>query len=97
MITSEGMSEVAQDIINRIDKGTYDLNGVTCDANIYKTALTGSTVMIYLYFEDELSGNMSNFKLVSISGNDFAIKPEVIAKTNTKGLLVRFKFEVKEG
>ena len=97
MITPQGIEEISQSILDLVSHGTYDLEGVTDTTTIYKTSIEGNTVMIYLYFEDGLSGNLSNFKLVSNSGNDFAVKPEVIEKPDTKGLLVRFKFEVREG
>lgn len=96
MITSEGIEEIAQFIMTRADHGSYDLNGVTSTTPIYKTSFEGDTVMIYLYIEDGVSGDLSNFKLISTTGNDFAIKPEIINKPNTKGLLVRFKYRVKE-
>lgn len=97
MITPQGIGEIAECILGLISHGTYDLDGVTNETVIYKTSIKGNQVMIYLYFEDGLSGNLSNFKLISVNGNEFAIKPEVIEKPNTKGLLVRFKFEVREG
>ncbi len=96
MITTQGIEEIAQSIIDRVDHGSYDLEGVTNTTTIYKTSIEGDTVMIYLYLEDGVSGDLSNFKLISVTGNDFAIKPEIINKPDTKGLLVRFKFQVKE-
>ncbi len=96
MITTQGIEEIAQSIIDTVDHGSYDLDGVTNTTTIYKTSIEGDTVMIYLYLEDGVSGDLSNFKLISTTGNDFAIKPEIINKPDTKGLLVRFKFQVKE-
>jgi len=97
MITPEGIQEVAQAILERISHGVYDLDGVTNESEIYKTSIEGNLLMVYLYFVDDLSGSLSNFKLISNIGNEFAIKSEIIDKPETKGLLVRFKFEVKEG
>lgn len=97
MLTAQGINEIAESIANLIGSGKYDLEGISKDTPIYKTSVEDNKIMIYLYFEDELSGSFSNFKLISKKGNEFAVKPEVIVKPNTKGLLVRFTFEVKEG
>jgi hypothetical protein len=69
---------------------------VTIESPIYKKSIEGNKVLIYLAFEDGLSGRLSNFKLISVSGNELAVKPELIDKPDTKGLLVRFKFEFRE-
>lgn len=97
MLTAQGVNEIAECISGLIGSGKYDLDGVSKDTPIYKISVEDNRIMIYLYFEDELSGSLSNFKLISKKGNEFAMKPEVIVKPNTKGLLVRFTFEVKEG
>lgn len=97
MITPEGIQEIAQSILGLISHGTYDLDGETNETVIYKTSIENNLLMVYLYFEDGVSGSLSNFKLISVNDNEFAIKPEIIEKPDTKGLLVRFKFEVREG
>lgn len=96
MITSEGIREIAEAIKNKISHGSYDLNGESFDTEIYNTSINGGQLIMYLYFDELVSGSLSNFKLVSTSGSTFAVKPEIIEKPGVKGLLVRFGFNVRE-
>ncbi|NSW90202.1 MAG: hypothetical protein HPY74_05905 [Firmicutes bacterium] len=96
MITSTGIEKVAEYIKALVSKGTYTISGVTKDVSILKTELTGGILTIYLYLDNTDSGNISNIKLIDIAGSVFADKPDNITKTNTKGLLIAFKFTISE-
>lgn len=97
MITQEGFNESAQAIKNLISHATYELNGITVQKNIYAISVEGGCITIPLYFDDALVGTLSNFKLITKLGNEFAVKTQAIEKPGTKGVFVRFKFNLLEG
>lgn len=96
MITSTGIGKVSAYIKSLVAKGTYTINGVTKDVSILKTDLAGGILTIYLYISNTDAGNITNVKLMDIAGEVFADKPDNIAKTNLKGLLIAFKFTLSE-
>lgn len=96
MISPTGIGKVAAYIKSIVAKGTYTINGVAKEVSILKTELVGGVLTIYLYISSADAGNITNIKLMDVAGDVFADKPDNISKTNTKGLLVAFKFTVSE-
>jgi len=96
MITQQGIEEAAQAINSILSHVTYKKNEKELTSSISKRKVSGETIFIYAYLDDEVEGNLSEFKLISISGQVFATNAKIINKPNTKGLLVRFKFVLKE-
>lgn len=97
LITTDGITEAAQAINSIMKHITYELNGQQAIIPITKKEVKDNMILVYGYIDDEVQGNLSEFKLISISGKVFANKVNIIAKPNTKGLLIRFKFILKEG
>lgn len=96
MIAAQEMINITNFIRSRIARGTYTINGVTKNVDIYASSVVGNTITIQLYFADSDAGQITAVKLINIEGGIFADKPDAITKVPNKGILVKFIFNISE-
>lgn len=95
-LTETGLSKQAQRFIDSLAHATYELDGVTKTVNLFKTSVEGSTVKVYVYFDDSIAGEVKNVKLVDKDGDIVAHADRAFSKPLIKGLYVAFKYKFVE-
>lgn len=95
-ISSNGLLKFKNALVGLIREGQYTLDGKVYSTPIFKTAISGDDVNIYLYLDDKVSGNITQVKLIDKDGEVFDSQPENITKPSVNGLLVTFKYTLKK-
>lgn len=96
MITSAGLTEIADTIKGIIAKGTYRIGTTTRDVPVFSTELEGNIVKVKLYLDDSIDGTINRLQLVSFKGTVLAERPDSIVKPGSKGLLAIFNINIRE-
>jgi len=95
-LTPIGLAKQAQRFADNLDHATYERNGVQTNIAMHSVVVTGDTVKINLYFNNDITGLLRNFKLVDKAGDIVAHALRDIQKPLNKGLYVGFRYKVAE-
>jgi succinylglutamate desuccinylase len=96
MITTEGIQEIAQSILDLVDHAEVQMKTETKELQLYKTSIDVDTLKVFIMLDDTVVGDIQNIKLIGKSGNVLLENPQEIIKNATKGLLVVFSIKVVE-
>ncbi|MDN4093584.1 hypothetical protein QYF48_12235 [Brevibacillus agri] len=98
MITSTGRQKDLQRILDNLDHATYVLDGNTQIIPFYDTKIENDILHIYLYLDESVKGNITNFKVIDKNGDVYIDRADSINKSDLKGVYVAFsyKYDVKE-
>lgn len=98
MITAAGRQKDLQRILDNLDHATYTVNGETNSIAFYNTKIENNILHIYLYLNESIEGNVTNFKIIDKDGEVYIDRADSINKSDLKGVYVAFsyKYEVKE-
>ncbi|OAH53909.1 hypothetical protein AWH48_11615 [Domibacillus aminovorans] len=95
-ITMLGHTEMKNWLHSFIKEGRYTIAGVKYITPIYKSSITSDVITIYLYLDDSVKGTITKFELMDQKGQVFDDQPDNIAKPETNGLLISFKYTLKK-
>lgn len=96
MITSDGMREITEQILNLVSHGEVVVNNETKHVEIYRTNISENTVKIYFMLDDTVRGEITSSKVIGKSGKILLEKSEKITKDITRGLLLVFSMNLTE-
>lgn len=96
MITSEGIQEIAQSILDLVDYAEIQMTAETKQLQLYRTSIKTDTLKVFIMLDDTIVGDIQNIKLIGKSGNVLLENPQEIIKNATRGLLVVFSIKVVE-
>lgn len=96
MITSDGMSEITEQILNLVSHGEVVVNNETKHIETYRTSISENTVKIFFMLDDTVKGEITSSKVISKSGKVLLDKVEKITKNVTRGLLLVFSIRLTE-
>lgn len=96
MITDNFLSKLAAHIESQITKCQYVLNGESIDIPIHSKEINGSVVNVNILLDENVEGNITEFKLYDADGE--IVKQEVcnIIKGRGRGLYRTFSISVNE-
>ncbi|AJA42425.1 hypothetical protein AJ85_06610 [Alkalihalobacillus alcalophilus ATCC 27647 = CGMCC 1.3604] len=97
MITSAGIRTLGEFLVNNVSHGQYRIGSQWHNVEVFQTKQTSNDqVIIYLNLDDTVSGTISGKRLIQQDGTVFDEQPENISKPRTKGLLLAFRYRLRE-
>lgn len=96
MITSDGMKEITEQILNLVSHGEVVVNNETRQIEVYRTSISDNTVKIFFMLDDTVKGEITSSKVISKNGRVLLDKVEKITKNVTRGLLLVFTIRLTE-
>lgn len=96
MLTSDGVALLHDSIKNNLLKCQVLINGIYRDVSIQKTEIYGTSIKVYAYLDETLTGTITKYRLVMTNGKIFDEKTDSISKDDTRGLLVLFEYKIME-
>lgn len=97
MITQEGFEFLHKSIKHNIDKPQALIASRWQDGKLQKTEVTNNSIKIYCYFDEMITGRITRYRLLGKDGNVFLEKIDTADKDDSRGLLVMFEIQIKEG
>lgn len=96
-LTETGLKKIGQRFVESIDHAAFTLNGEPQTIPLFRTMVDGEEICIYVYFDEEFLGDVSNVELVDTDGDTVAATEDhVFTKTPGKGLYIAFKYNILE-
>lgn len=96
MITDNFLSKLAVHIESQIAKCKYVLNGEVLDIPIYSKEVSGLNVKINILLDENVEGNITEFKLYDTDGEIAKQESCNIIKGRGRGLYKTFSFSINE-
>ncbi len=96
-LTETGLKKIGQRFVESIDHAAFTLNGEPQTVPLFRTMADHEEICIYVYFDEEVLGDVANVELVDKDGDTIAATGErVFTKTPGKGLYIAFKYNILE-
>lgn len=96
MITNNFLSKLAAYIDSQITKCQYVLNGEVLDIPIHSKEINGSIVKVNILLDENVEGNITEFKLYDADGQIAKQESCNIIKGRGRGLYKTFSISVNE-
>ena len=74
----------------------YELNGEEKQIDFFKKKVEGNTVQVYVFFDENYKGKITNIRVIDVDGDVVAMDYKVYERTSQKALYVAFKHEFAE-
>lgn len=95
-LTPLGFEKIVQRFVTSISHVAYTHNGDNKTTALLNTVVEDDIVKFYVYFDDTVSGAISNVSLVDVDGDVVAQVEQSFTKPTDKGLYVVFKYRFHE-
>ena len=96
-LTDIGIHKIGQRFINSLDHAAYTLDGEQKAIPLFRKTAEGDEIRVYVYFDEDVLGAVSEVKLIDTDGDTVASSGEqVFTKTPGKGLYIAFKYNIVE-
>jgi hypothetical protein len=95
-MTVDGMNLLFGFFKNNLLKCQVLINGNYVDVSIQRYEQTSSSIKIFVYIDETVVGNITQYRLISIDGKVFDTKSDTVTKDD-RGLLTLFEYQVQEG
>ncbi len=96
MITSSGLNEMANAILDLVQYCRIQIGGAPMSLPIHTSNVTGSIINIFFLVGEGITGQITSAELISITNNVLDIKPHTISKASGGGLIIRFSITISE-
>jgi hypothetical protein len=96
MITQDGINFIYNTLKNGLYKAQVLVNGQYKDVNIQKVEVTTNSIKIFVYVDETVAGQITQYRLITVDGKTFLTRSENITKDNTRGLLTVFEIKLQE-
>ena len=91
------LEEWAQYIDQRVASGDFTIDGVTYNAKIRRSIISGTTIRKHIYLtQNDPYGTVTRARLLGAAGEVLAERTDAQVHEQEKGLLLEFKFTVQE-
>ena len=95
-LTDLALNKMANNYLNSLSHVLYDLDDVEKQIDFFKKKVDGNTVQLYVFFDENYKGNISNIRVIDKDGDVVAVDNKVYERTTEKALYVAFKHEFTE-
>jgi len=95
-MTADGMNLLFGFFENNLLKCQVLVNGNYVDVPIQRYEQTDNSIKIFVYIDETIVGQITQYRLISIDGKVFDTKSDTITKDD-RGLLTLFEYQVQEG
>jgi hypothetical protein len=95
-LTDTGINKVLTRLQNSLAHATYLLDGAQQQTPIFKTAISDSTIRIYIYLDETVAGTVAQISLVDTDGDVIATAARQFVKPSTSGLYSVFAYTLTE-
>lgn len=95
-MTSDGISLIYDNIKNNLLKCQVLVNGSYKDIDIQKTEISGTSIKVYAYLDETITGTITKYRLIMNNGKIFDERNDSVTKDATRGLLTLFEYIIRE-
>ena len=95
-LTDIALNKMANNYLNSLSHVLYKLDGEEKRLEFFKKKVIGNTVNIYVFFDENYKGNITDIRVIDKDGDVVAVDNKVYERTTNKALYVAFKHEFTE-
>ena len=95
-LTNLALNKMANKYLNCLSHVLYDLDDVEKQIDFFKKKVDGNTVQLYVFFDENYKGKITNIRVIDKDGDVVAVDNKVYERTTEKALYVAFKHEFTE-
>ena len=95
-LTDLALNKMANNYLNSLSHVLYDLDDVEKQIDFFKKKVDGNTVQLYVFFDENYKGKITNIRVIDKDGDVVAVDNKVYERTTEKALYVAFKHEFTE-
>ena len=95
-LTNLALNKMANNYLNSLSHVLYDLDDVEKQIDFFKKKVDGNTVQLYVFFDENYKGKITNIRVIDKDGDIVAVDNKVYERTTEKALYVAFKHEFTE-
>ena len=95
-LTDLALNKMANAYLDSLSHVLYDLDSVEKQIDFFKKKVVGNTVQIYVFFDENYKGNITDIRVIDKDGDVVAVDNKVYKRTTEKALYVAFKHEFTE-
>jgi len=96
VITQDGVNFLYKALKNGLYKAQVLVNGQYKDINIQTIEVTTNSIKIFVYADETITGQITQYRLITYDGKTFLTRNENITKDGTRGLLTLFEIKLQE-
>ena len=95
-LTDLALNKMANVYLDSLSHVLYNLDGEERRLEFFKKKVVGNTVQIYVFFDENYKGNITDIRVIDKDGDVVAVDNKVYKRTTEKALYVAFKHEFTE-
>ena len=95
-LTDLALNKMANNYLDSLSHILYKLDGEEKRLEFFKKKVIGNTVNIYVFFDENYKGNITDIRVIDKDGDVVALDNKVYERTTNKALYVAFKHEFTE-
>ena len=95
-LTDLALNKMANAYLDSLSHVLYKLDGVEKQIDFFKKKVVGNTVQVYVFFDENYKGNITDIRVIDKDGDVVAVDNKVYERTTNKALYVAFKHEFTE-
>ena len=95
-LTDLALNKMANYYLDSLSHVLYNLDGEEKRLEFFKKKVIGNTVNIYVFFDENYKGNITDIRVIDKDGDVVAVDNKVYERTTEKALYVAFKHEFTE-
>ena len=95
-LTDLALNKMPNNYLNSLSHVLYDLDDAEKQIDFFKKKVDGNTVQLYVFFDENYKGKITNIRVIDKDGDVVAVDNKVYERTTEKALYVAFKHEFTE-
>ena len=95
-LTDLALNKMANYYLDSLSHVLYNLDGEEKRLEFFKKKVIGNTVNIYVFFDENYKGKITDIRVIDKDGDVVAVDNKVYERTTEKALYVAFKHEFTE-
>lgn len=95
-MTNTGLTKIKEGIAGLVQHCAYKKDGVEQTVAVYQTSVEGNVIRVRFYFDDTISGQLTDFRLIDVDGDVMDSKVDLIDKAPTGGVIIAFEYGLTE-
>ena len=95
-LTDLALNKMANTYLDSLSHVLYKLDGEEKRLEFFKKKVIGNTVNIYVFFDENYKGKITDIRVIDKDGDVVALENKVYERTTNKALYVAFKHEFTE-
>ena len=95
-LTDLALNKMANHYLDSLSQVLYNLDGEEKRLEFFKKKVIGNTVNIYVFFDENYKGKITDIRVIDKDGDIVAQDSKVYERVSAKALYVAFKHEFTE-